>query len=49
MQPTRLDRLARSTIDLLTIVKQIADKGCLFTSHGFVVEPNNEYQYQRRR
>jgi DNA invertase Pin-like site-specific DNA recombinase len=29
---TRLDRLARSTIDLLTIVKQIADKGCLFKS-----------------
>jgi DNA invertase Pin-like site-specific DNA recombinase len=29
---TRLDRLARSTTDLLTIVKQIADRGCLFTS-----------------
>src|SRR5271155_3408246 len=29
---TRLDRLARSTIDLLIIVKQIADKGCLFKS-----------------
>jgi DNA invertase Pin-like site-specific DNA recombinase len=29
---TRLDRLARSTIDLLTIVKQIADRGCLFKS-----------------
>jgi DNA invertase Pin-like site-specific DNA recombinase len=27
---TRLDRLARSTIDLLTIIKQIADRGCLF-------------------
>ena len=25
---TRLDRLARSTIDLLTTIKQIADKGC---------------------
>ena len=29
---TRLDRLARSTIDLLTIIKTIADKGCLFKS-----------------
>ena len=29
---TRLDRLARSTIDLLTIVRQIADRGCLFKS-----------------
>jgi DNA invertase Pin-like site-specific DNA recombinase len=29
---TRLGRLARSTIDLLTIVKQIADRGCLFKS-----------------
>jgi DNA invertase Pin-like site-specific DNA recombinase len=29
---TRLDRLARSTIDLLSIVKQIADGGCLFKS-----------------
>ena len=29
---TRLDRLARSTIDLLTTIKQIADKGCLFNS-----------------
>ena len=29
---TRLDRLARSTIDLLTIVKQITDQGCLFKS-----------------
>jgi DNA invertase Pin-like site-specific DNA recombinase len=29
---TRLDRLARSTIDLLTIVKGIADRGCLFKS-----------------
>src|SRR6476661_907864 len=29
---TRLDRLARSTIDLLTIIKVIADKGCLFKS-----------------
>jgi DNA invertase Pin-like site-specific DNA recombinase len=29
---TRLDRLARSTIDLLTVVKQIADRGCLFKS-----------------
>ena len=29
---TRLDRLARSTIDLLTIVKQIADRDCLFKS-----------------
>jgi DNA invertase Pin-like site-specific DNA recombinase len=29
---TRLDRLARSTIDLLTTVKQIADKQCLFKS-----------------
>ena len=29
---TRLDRLGRSTIDLLTIVKQIADRGCLFRS-----------------
>ena len=29
---TRLDRLARSTIDLLTIVKRIADRGCLFKS-----------------
>jgi len=27
---TRLDRLARSTIDLLTIIKAIADKNCLF-------------------
>jgi DNA invertase Pin-like site-specific DNA recombinase len=31
---TRLDRLARSTIDLLTIVKQIADRGCLFKSQA---------------
>ena len=29
---TRLDRLGRSTIDLLTIVKHIADRGCLFKS-----------------
>ena len=29
---TRLDRLARSTVDLLTIIKTIADKGCLFKS-----------------
>ena len=29
---TRLDRLARSTIDLLTIIKVIADKNCLFKS-----------------
>ena len=29
---TRLDRLARSTIDLLTTIKAIADKGCLFKS-----------------
>jgi len=29
---TRLDRLARSTIDLLTVVKQITDQGCLFKS-----------------
>ena len=29
---TRLDRLARSTIDLLTTIKQIADKGCPFRS-----------------
>ena len=29
---TRLDRLGRSTIDLLTIVRQIADRGCLFKS-----------------
>ncbi len=29
---TRLDRLARSTIDLLTTIKQIADKECLFKS-----------------
>jgi DNA invertase Pin-like site-specific DNA recombinase len=29
---TRLDRLARSTIDLLTVVKQIADRRCLFKS-----------------
>ena len=29
---TRLDRLARSTVDLLTIIKAIADKGCLFKS-----------------
>ena len=29
---TRLDRLARSTIDLLTTFKQIADKRCLFKS-----------------
>jgi DNA invertase Pin-like site-specific DNA recombinase len=29
---TRLDRLARSTIDLLTIIKQIGDRGCLFNS-----------------
>jgi DNA invertase Pin-like site-specific DNA recombinase len=29
---TRLDRLARSTIDLLTIIKAIADKNCLFKS-----------------
>ncbi len=31
---TRLDRLARSTIDLLTTIKAIADKGCLFKSLG---------------
>ena len=29
---TRLDRLARSTIDLLTIIETIADKECLFKS-----------------
>ena len=29
---TRLDRLARSTVDLLTTIKAIADKGCLFKS-----------------
>lgn len=29
---TRLDRLARSTIDLLTILKSVADKGGLFLS-----------------
>jgi len=29
---TRLDRLARSTIDLLTTIKQIADGGCMFKS-----------------
>lgn len=29
---TRLDRLARSTIDLLTTIKQIAEAGCLFKS-----------------
>jgi DNA invertase Pin-like site-specific DNA recombinase len=29
---TKLDRLARSTIDLLTTIKHIADKGCLFKS-----------------
>ena len=29
---TRLDRLARSTIDLLTVIKTIADKGALFQS-----------------
>jgi DNA invertase Pin-like site-specific DNA recombinase len=29
---TRLDRLARSTVDLLTVIKTIADKGCLFRS-----------------
>ncbi len=29
---TRLDRLARSTVDLLTTIKTIADKGCLFKS-----------------
>jgi DNA invertase Pin-like site-specific DNA recombinase len=29
---TRLDRLARSTIDLLTTIKQIADNRCLFKS-----------------
>jgi DNA invertase Pin-like site-specific DNA recombinase len=29
---TRLDRLARSTIDLLTTIKLIADRGCLFKS-----------------
>ena len=28
----RLDRLARSTVDLLTTIKAIADKGCLFKS-----------------
>ena len=29
---TRLDRLVRSTIDLLTTIKQIADKSCFFKS-----------------
>ena len=29
---TRLDRLARSTVDLLTTIKAIADKGGLFKS-----------------
>jgi DNA invertase Pin-like site-specific DNA recombinase len=29
---TRLDRLARSTVDLLTTIKAIADKGCTFKS-----------------
>eukprot|EP01035_Chromulina_nebulosa_P015971 gene15971-21163_t len=31
---TRLDRLARSTIDLLTILKSIAERGGLFSSLG---------------
>jgi len=31
---TRLDRLARSTVDLLTTIKAIDDKGCLFKSLG---------------
>src|ERR1039458_2818398 len=29
---TRLDRLARSTVDLLNIIKTVAEKGCLFVS-----------------
>ncbi|MGJ5222296.1 recombinase family protein [Bradyrhizobium oligotrophicum] len=29
---TRLDRLARSTVDLLTILKAVTDRGCLFRS-----------------
>lgn len=29
---TRLDRLARSTVDLLTTIKAISDKGCQFKS-----------------
>ena len=29
---TRLDRLARSTVDLLTTIKQIAETGCVFRS-----------------
>ncbi|PSO19783.1 recombinase family protein [Bradyrhizobium sp. MOS002] len=29
---TRLDRLARSTVDLLTILKAVADRGCSFRS-----------------
>jgi DNA invertase Pin-like site-specific DNA recombinase len=29
---TRLDRLARSTVDLLTILKAVSDKGCSFRS-----------------
>jgi len=29
---TRLDRLARSTIDLLTTIKQIAERECMFKS-----------------
>ena len=39
---TRLDRLARSTIDLLTTIKHIADKGCLFNPwpiHGAIPRP----------
>ena len=32
MLVTCLDRLGRSTLDLLGTIKQIADKGCLFKS-----------------
>jgi DNA invertase Pin-like site-specific DNA recombinase len=38
---TRLDRLARSTVDLLTTIKAIADKGGLFNwpSPGPIPQP----------
>jgi hypothetical protein len=42
---TRLDRLARSTIDLLTTIKQIADKGCLFKS---LADPWCDTTHERR-
>ena len=40
---TRLDRLARSTVDLLTTIKAIADRGCLFKSARPILQGQPEH------